>query len=373
MVHSVVTFFCSFVTSPTEISDTSAFVPKLTLIVDPKDGSPVDAYLSPETRKYLQSLRCCPSRFSDVDENPAPEAPVTCEPSYPPSQETSCTSSVATEVSERTTQHDGKSLAVEIPLSADYEFFHILRAGLSDLRDLQEREQVVLDRQVKSLREDIVKVANSSFMRTQHTLYAWREIFRLYIDMQIFFSTDELQSGQRTAAVAHRQLEKFRETLARDTGVRKLGRSGRIVLDDFLHINVRLLQIMKFQEVNQLAFSKILKKFDKQTALHARAALPSAASADALVSQSVAKAICQSISEELVSVVPQLNDYLCPICLNVAFKPVRLRCNHIFCIRCLIIMQRSQQNQCALCRGEVVMEATSGRQLPLVMITSNAG
>lgn len=336
-------------------------MPKLTLILDPKDGSPVDAYLSAETRKYLQSLGYRPSRLPGTDGISPPDAAATCETS--PSEE-SCASSVASEAAENTLQDNNeKTLAVEIPLTSDYEFFHILRGGLSALHDLQEREQMALDRQVRTLREDIAKVANSSFGRTQHTLYAWREIFRLYMEMQVFFSTDELHSGQRTAAVAHRQLEKFRDTVASDTEVRKLGRNGRVALDDFMHINGGLLQIMKFQEVNQLAFSKILKKFDKQTALHARAALPSAASADSLLAQSVAKVICQSISQELVSVVPQLNDYLCPICLNVAFKPVRLRCNHIFCIRCLVVMQRSQQNQCALCRGEVVMEATSGRFL----------
>ena len=74
----------------------------------------------------------------------------------------------------------------------------------------------------------------------------------------------------------------------------------------------------------------------------------------------MAKAVCYTISEEILSIIPQLNDYLCPICFTIAYKPIRLRCNHIFCIRCLIVMQKARQGQCPLCRADVVAEADSG-------------
>lgn len=333
-------------------SDKSAFVPKLTLILDPKDGSPIDAYLSPETRKYLEGL---------------------CQRSWPPASsgaranegdtKSQSVSSRDTAIHAQPTRQPTPTAAVqaiEIPLSSDYEFFRILRGSLTALHDLQKQEQQTLDRQVRALREDIIKVANSPFSRTQHTLYAWREIFRLYIEMQIFFSTNELAGGQRTAQAASDMLQKFQSALAKDTKVRKLKRDSRIALESFLRINADLLQNLKFQELNRIALTKILKKFDKQTALRARAALPRFASTDPFLAQGVAKVICQSISDELLTIVPQIDDYLCPICLNVAFKPVRLQCKHVFCIRCLVIMQRDRQKQCPLCREEVVLQATSG-------------
>ena len=332
-------------------SDKSAFVPKLTLILDPKDGSPIDAYLSPETRKYLEGLsqRSWPpvnagARVNDGD----------TESQSVSSGDAAIHAHPARQTTPTTVQ------AVEIPLSSDYEFFRILRGSLTALHDLQKQEQQTLELQVRTLREEIVKVANSPFSRTQKTLYAWREIFRLYIEMQIFFSTNELAGGQRTAEAASDMLQKFQSALAKDTQVRKLKRDSRVALESFLRLNADLLQNLKFQELNRIALAKILKKFDKQTALRARAALPRFASTDPFLAQGVAKVICQSISDELLTIVPQIDDYLCPICLSVAFKPVRLQCEHVFCIRCLVIMQRDRQKQCPLCREEVVLQATSG-------------
>lgn len=78
----------------------------------------------------------------------------------------------------------------------------------------------------------------------------------------------------------------------------------------------------------------------------------------------IAKAICYQVSTELLPIVPQLDDYLCPVCFSISYRPVRLRCQHIFCIRCLIVLQRTKEDHCPLCRGEVVMEADSGNLDP---------
>lgn len=320
-------------------------------MLDPKDGSPIDAFLSPETREYLKGLS--QSSSSSVDSG--------MRASHCDTGNRSAVSACATVRPDLARKPPDAVKTIEIPLSSDSEFFRVLRGSLTALHDLQEQEQQTLDRQVRTLRKEVVKVANPPFRRTQHTLYAWREIFRLYIEMQIFFSTDELDSGQRTAVVANRRLQEFQLALAKDTQIRKLKRNGRVALENFLRINADLLQNLKFQELNRVALTKILKKFDKQTALRARDALPRSALAGPFLAESVAKAICQSISDELLTIVPQIDDYLCPICFNVAFKPVRLHCSHVFCIRCLVIMQRDCQKQCPLCREEVVLQATGGQ------------
>lgn len=74
----------------------------------------------------------------------------------------------------------------------------------------------------------------------------------------------------------------------------------------------------------------------------------------------MAKDVCAQLSQELVSVVPQVNDYLCPVCFAVAYRPVRLDCQHIFCMRCVINMQRHQDRYCPLCRADVVLNASAG-------------
>lgn len=74
----------------------------------------------------------------------------------------------------------------------------------------------------------------------------------------------------------------------------------------------------------------------------------------------VGRDVCAQLSKELVPVVPQLNDYLCPVCFAVAYRPVRLDCQHVFCIRCIIKIQRRQEKHCPLCRADVVMKASLG-------------
>lgn len=73
--------------------------------------------------------------------------------------------------------------------------------------------------------------------------------------------------------------------------------------------------------------------------------------------EGMARDVCARIAEDVVAVVPRLEDYTCPVCLSLAWLPVRLRCRHVFCVRCVIKMQREEQKFCPMCRGEVVMQA----------------
>ncbi|KAL9605934.1 MAG: hypothetical protein Q9179_000911 [Wetmoreana sp. 5 TL-2023] len=106
------------------------------------------------------------------------------------------------------------------------------------------------------------------------------------------------------------------------------------------------------------AAGKILK--NKRTSLGARESFSAILNAEALSPQTMAKHMCAQMSNEILAIVPQLNDYLCPVCFSISYKPVRLRCGHVFCIRCMVVMQRSRQAHCPLCRGDVVMQADSG-------------
>jgi E3 ubiquitin-protein ligase BAH len=89
------------------------------------------------------------------------------------------------------------------------------------------------------------------------------------------------------------------------------------------------------------------------------------------MADSATRKICAQVSDELVAVVPRLDDYTCPVCLSLAWLPVRLACQHVFCVRCVIKMQRDRKRQCPLCRQPVVLKADLGewRIAPLFTLT----
>ena len=112
-------------------------------------------------------------------------------------------------------------------------------------------------------------------------------------------------------------------------------------------------------------------EFDKRTALSVKTKFSDYVAGRPFLAGTLAKAVCFKLAQEVISTVPQLNDYLCPVCFNIAFKPIRLKCGHFFCIRCMIVMQRTEDKHCPLCRGDVVMEADEG-MLSLVFLASKA-
>jgi|SRR5271156_4562386 len=96
------------------------------------------------------------------------------------------------------------------------------------------------------------------------------------------------------------------------------------------------------------------------TKRRARSSFPEFMASDRFFSESLAKSVNYVIAENLLTVLPQLDDYTCPVCASITFKPIRLSCGHVFCIRCLIKLQRQKKPHCPICRRDVVMEADSG-------------
>lgn len=76
--------------------------------------------------------------------------------------------------------------------------------------------------------------------------------------------------------------------------------------------------------------------------------------------QTIAKAVCSQVTQDLIKITPQLDDYLCPICFTIAWRPIRMKCKHIFCVLCTIKLQKERKKRCPLCRGHVIMDADEG-------------
>jgi ribosomal protein L37AE/L43A len=52
--------------------------------------------------------------------------------------------------------------------------------------------------------------------------------------------------------------------------------------------------------------------------------------------------------------------------MEIKWRPVKLRCEHVFCIRCLIVMQNNKQHNCPFCREPTVFDANSGKQILVI-------
>lgn len=121
------------------------------------------------------------------------------------------------------------------------------------------------------------------------------------------------------------------------------------------------------------ATRKILKRHAKKTALpelvfsaerggqiSPLTLLPSA-------NLSLPKALIQTITELLLPIIPHLDDYSCLICTGIAFNPIRLNCVHVFCVRCLVKIQKQGTDSCPLCRTPCVLSANECKGFSVIV------
>lgn len=316
--------------------------PRLAVFVHLQHGQVIDAALSPASRVFLQKLS---GRQSSS-------------PALGPTRPGNGAGSSDDQIK---VPNEAGLERIEIPLVFDGEFFNILQTDVDSLSALQQQEETSMETSIKSLGEQVSAVTQPSKTFAKSDINRWREIFELYVDAQVFFSSHELDHGSRTSAQAVQQLVWFqKEVQDRDLLKKFKVPSSKAAYARFLQLNATLLNNLKFQELNKLALTKILKKFDKRTSLGASVSFRSAIRSQRLLAGSVAKKLCAQLSQEVVSVVPRVEDYYCPICFSIAWYPVRLKCSHLFCVRCVIKMQRESKEKCPLCRDEVVMEADLG-------------
>ncbi|CDZ97748.1 ring finger protein [Phaffia rhodozyma] len=299
-------------------------------------------------------------------------------------------------------QVDGKILServappqkeLYIELASDLEFFNVLTHALNALDNLQRNQQAIFRKTVEHLCESISSASkpNDPTIHSKNSLgakvkasfskhdgysdlYAWREIFTLWIEAEIFESGAERDRGERSIEEAEKRLKAFAgELTRRNLGDRRTlkSRDSRAAFNTFLQLNLTLLDLKKFQTANVKAARKILKKHDKRTALTAAQGFPQfvrssldAASGDniktwTLFDSSLPHVLLASLTATLLPIIPSLEDYSCLICTSIAFKPIRLDCGHLFCVRCLAKMQRRGKDLCPLCRAPVLAIANA--------------
>ncbi|KAF2155323.1 hypothetical protein K461DRAFT_276532, partial [Myriangium duriaei CBS 260.36] len=334
-----------------EESQNGKFIPELWVAVDGETGQFLHAGLTSSTKRYLHRRS---KSLLKLQESPL------CEP-------------VATPEQPPTLDLEGpvpsRVVWKQIPLTAATLFFDSLDPALQGLESIQASESKRLTSQITALGEDISTATNppaeskSKIIKAScKDMQVWRELFELYLEQPIFFSNHERDHGIRTYEQAKSQLEHFSNTLISAKLVSKFRNpASRAAFDNFIAINLDILRVMHFEQVISVAVRKILKKFDKRTALSASDLYrPSYGSGP--LARSMARDMCGQISNNILTVVPQIDDYLCPVCCELAWKPVKLGCcNAVFCIRCVIVLQRGNDTRCPMCRSASVMQADASR------------
>ncbi|KAH3668402.1 hypothetical protein OGAPHI_002156 [Ogataea philodendri] len=246
-----------------------------------------------------------------------------------------------------------------VSLHQDALFFQTLYEELEELsrfRDEREKEIVAT---VESLAAEIGKVGGPS--RRKSDMYLWREIFQLYIESEVFFSTRERSAGRVDVEVSRQRMGEF-VAHVNSAGLQKRfhHRGSLAAFGAFQEMNMQIMKVANYQTINGIAVHKILKKFDKQTSLNSSILFPDILQKSFetnILNSTVCKDVCSVIAQRLLNIIPQLEDYTCPICCSVAFKPIRLDCGHLFCVRCLVKLQRKDEDKCPLCRQAVVLHA----------------
>jgi rubrerythrin len=342
------------------------FSPQLRILVDSKTGTPLDARLAPETRESLRKL----ARHELVVDGRNGHAHTRAVHEPNPLQD---------EI-DATTSPDARW--VQVPLASANDFFEMLEPKLQDLETLREDEthnleELILD--LGSAVENVVQPVREGFETRREMsyrdLYFWREMFRLYLETPIFYNSTEQRRGALTFTEAKSNLEKFDEEL-RSTGLLAKMRTpqAKLAAQQFLDLNVQILSIMHFQEMNARAMTKILKKFNKQTHLEGQQfikglkqryplMLSASNSGAGTFADSIARDLHTEIGTKVLSIVPQLDDWICPVCYGMAWRPVNLGCcRSVFCISCIIHLQDEGMKKCPMCNSETILSA-DGRNI----------
>ncbi|KAF2705593.1 hypothetical protein K504DRAFT_92894 [Pleomassaria siparia CBS 279.74] len=330
------------------------FHPKLLFYVDEKTGEVHSAKLAEDTRSKLQMLAVATGvsqlRVFEEPDNHSMGSEESTETRSPPN-ELNTVNGIRKRPGFRT---------VEIPLTSDTEFFATLTNQLSGLEALQEKEEKRMHAQIEELGKQVAHLTDPERRNNKKLVPVWRQIFQIYVESSIFFGTTERDHEAHDADKAGERFLEFSDKIAKEGLVDKFKKAENVnALNAFMHINREILQGLRFGEINHVAMLKILKKFDKQTALGVKSTVPTYIVFPEFSSH-LAKAVCASVSSQIITHVPLLDDYSCPMCMELKWRPVRLRCGHVFCIRCLIVMQTNKQHRCPLCRELTVVDANAG-------------
>lgn len=257
-----------------------------------------------------------------------------------------------------------------IILNSDAKFFRMLNEELEKLDELKKVEEAKLIQEIQKVGEIVQSLAKTTGVLKSSDMYKWRELFKIYLDSEVYFKYNEtsISSSERNSTQIKANMAFFMSNVEKSGILTQFkNKKSLYAFNQFVSANYHLLKILQFQSINTQAFLKILKKFDKRTSLGIKYTFPKLVSNDHIfiTGSSLAQSICYVMQTSVLTLIPQLDDYTCLICTSVAFKPIRLLCSHMFCVRCLVKLKQQNKNNCPICRSPDAILNADGSNLDL--------
>ncbi|CAO3610455.1 unnamed protein product [Cunninghamella blakesleeana] len=255
----------------------------------------------------------------------------------------------------------GEMRSIVIELEQDDEFFYRLMTELQSSVRLQKDTFDKFETDIDELEKRMVKIASPN---NKNDMFIWRQIFGHYMDAQIFQGKIETDRSMHSVQKAKQQMSWFASQLYKDNLISKLkNAASKSAFQQFMALNTELITMKHYQALNQTAMTKILKKHDKRSGLTASSSFPDFVGTDKYFTPTLAKLICASIMDKITTIIPQPDDFSCPVCMSIAWRPIRLVCGHFYCVRCLIKAQRKGMHSCPMCRHPTAVKTASALNL----------
>lgn len=133
---------------------------------------------------------------------------------------------------------------IVINLEYDSEFFALLNQALSALTELMAAEKAAFMAAVKELASIVTNTSSPS--KNKSDLYAWREVFSLWVEAEIFEGERESDRGERAIQEIERRLKWFVDQVGRRKLAKKMkSKDSRRALERFVGLNQELLQLKR--------------------------------------------------------------------------------------------------------------------------------
>jgi len=121
------------------------------------------------------------------------------------------------------------------------------------------------------------------------------------------------------------------------------------------------LQLRKFAIYNLSEFKRLLKKHDKKARISLSTEWMNKLQQERFYTANSFEKTVAATKCFIKSHTPTVDDFACPICLELLRKPVMIQCGHKFCKNCLISVS-SSYNFCPMCRMEQDLNPISNTQ-----------
>ena len=132
-----------------------------------------------------------------------------------------------------------------INLEYDGEFFTLLNQALSSLTTLLQTQKQTFLGSVQELAKSVSQT--SSPARNRNDLYAWRDVFSLWVEAQIFESDSERSRGERSITECEKRLDWFADQVGRRKLAQKMkSKESKSSLERFVQLNQELLQLKRW-------------------------------------------------------------------------------------------------------------------------------